>query len=107
METIHLIIICGTALLAILLFTLFPFLAKKFEIKQKNKIEIHRNEVHKDRTDFSNEKEKLSNELEERIKASLGKDISKLVNDKIDATLAERIKTLEEQIKLLAIKTKK
>lgn len=103
METIHLIIICGTALLAVALFTLLPFLARKFEIEKKNEIEEKRYEANKVKTDFSDVKEELRNE----IKASLGKDIPKFVNDKIDATLTERIKSVEEQIKLLAIKPKK
>lgn len=106
MDTNHLIIICLTVVLAMVLFTLLPFLAKLSEIKQKIKIEQLRTDESKEKNKFLDDKKNLKNELETSIKESFNEDISKLVNDKIDATLTERIKTLEEQIKLLAIKPK-
>ena len=102
METLNLLIIC----LALILITLIIGLAliynnygiKKREFAHKQEME----EIRLGKLKEQSEMDQLKNELETNIKKSLEQKVSKLVNDKLEATLKERIKTIEQK---LSIKT--
>lgn len=102
MGTLNILIICLTLILITLIvglaFIYNNFGIKKREFAHKQKME----ELRLAKLKEQSEMEELKNELETNIKKSLEQKVSKLVNDKLEATLKERIKTIEQK---LSIKT--
>lgn len=98
------LIVCTSIFITLLMWRWLNYCSQKENLKHKEKLEEMRNKhsfkVEELRLNTLKSEEKLKEDIEKKLKA----EVKQLTKDEIDKTIAEQLKDLETQMKILNTK---